>query len=103
MSSSSISDRRPSVFLSLAPTTSTSYPQGQTPKSRQSSTESTTTSPLTTDLLIETDSTVVAKRRASSISSDGSKSGLRFLKLGPVHDGEHLDGQKGDWHEVAVE
>jgi hypothetical protein len=101
MSSTSSSERRPSVFLSLAPATSDSYPQ--TPKPRQSSTESTTTTPLTADLLVNVDPTVAAKRRASSISSDGSKSGLRYLKLGPVHDGEHLDGQKGDWHEVAVE
>ncbi|RKU48296.1 hypothetical protein DL546_007573 [Coniochaeta pulveracea] len=103
MSSSSISDRRPSVFLSLAPATSNSYPQGQNSKSRQSSTESTAAPPLTTDLLIEAQSTPVAKRRASSISSDGSKSGVRILKLGPIHDGEHLDGQKGDWHEAVIE
>lgn len=98
--SSSTSDRRPSGFLSLAPTTSASYPQT---KSRQLSDSTTTPAPLTATLLTQVDPTAAAKRRTSSLSSDGSKSGLRFLKLSPVHDGEHLDGQKGDWHEVAVE
>lgn len=43
-------------------------------------------------------------RRTSSLSSTSSASGsgLRFLKLGPVQNGEHPDDCKGDFHEVAV-
>lgn len=96
--SSSTQIRAPSSFLSLAPTTSASYPQTPPPR---------TTPTLTTSALAQalagTDSD---KPRTSSLSSDGSNksgAGLRFLKLGPVHYGEHLDGAKGDWHEVAVE
>lgn len=44
-------------------------------------------------------------RRSSSLSSEGSSGSarkLRFLRLGPVHHGEHLEGD-GDWsEEVAV-
>lgn len=38
----------------------------------------------------------------SSDGSDSSKPSLRFLKLGPVHFGEHADGQRADWSEVLV-
>jgi hypothetical protein len=36
------------------------------------------------------------------MSSDGSagKARLRFLKLGPVHWGEHQGDHKEDWHEL---
>lgn len=76
-------DRRSMVFLSLAPTTSESYPSA--------STTAQNTTPKRP-----------AVRRTSSQSSAGSAGGLRFLTLGPVHYGEHPD-QKGDFHEVAVE
>ncbi|KAI5925029.1 hypothetical protein F4810DRAFT_708834 [Camillea tinctor] len=66
----------PTTFLSLAPTTSSSYPTTQD------------VTPANTS------------RRSSSLSSVGS---LRFLKLGPVHWGEHPGEHKGDFHEVAVE
>jgi hypothetical protein len=82
--------------LSLAPNTSDSFPKQKT-KQPEASTE-----PLTTEALAEV-SKVDAKRRTSSLSSDGSKSGFRFLKLGPVHYGEHQDESKGDYSEVAVE
>ncbi len=80
-------DQRPSKFLSLAPQTSASYPQ---PKKS-----------LAVDAIVKSE----VKRRSSSLSSDGTKSaaGLRFLKLSPVHWGEHLDGNQDDWNEVAVE
>ncbi|KAK3984886.1 hypothetical protein QBC44DRAFT_336178 [Cladorrhinum sp. PSN332] len=86
--------RRPSTFLSLAPSTSDSYPRKPQ------------TQPLTTEALAEINSVVAAQkqRRASSLSSDASKGQFRFLKLGPVHFGEHIDeNDKGDFHEVAVE
>lgn len=87
--------RRPSAFLSLAPKTSNSYPRLQRTKQ-----------PLTAEALakVATEDEASAetmKRRTSSLSSDGSK--LRFLKLGPVHWGEHQDDHKADFHEVAVE
>ncbi|KAL2154981.1 hypothetical protein VTH82DRAFT_3657 [Thermothelomyces myriococcoides] len=89
--------RRPSTFLSLAPSTSDSYPRTQRPKQ-----------PLTSEALAAATkqqdgptSDEATKRRSSSLSSDASKS--RFLKLGPVHWGEHQDDHKGDFYEVAVE
>lgn len=96
-----VADRRPSAFLSLAPKTSDSYPRTQRTKQ-----------PLTAEALAEatkqdeasasTDADADAtKRRASSLSSDASK--RRFLKLGPVHWGEHQDEHQADFHEVAVE
>jgi hypothetical protein len=87
--------RTPSTFLSLAPKTSESYPRTQRAKQ-----------PLTSEALAEATQQDAAsdeamKRRTSSLSSDGSK--FRFLKLGPVHWGEHQDDHKTDFHEVAVE
>ncbi|KAI1077381.1 hypothetical protein F5B20DRAFT_583378 [Whalleya microplaca] len=67
---------QPSTFLSLAPTTSSSYPTAQSIKPAHTS------------------------RRSSSLSSVGS---LRFLKLGPVHYGEHPGEHKEDYHDVAVD
>ncbi|KAK1755284.1 hypothetical protein QBC47DRAFT_361302 [Echria macrotheca] len=92
--------RRLSNFLSLAPNQSDSFPKQKT-KQPEVATEA-TTEPLTTEALADI-SKVDAKRRTSSLSSDGSKSGFRFLKLGPVHYGEHQDESKGDYSEVAVE
>ncbi|KAI0200875.1 hypothetical protein F4808DRAFT_460388 [Astrocystis sublimbata] len=73
---------RPFTFLSLAPETSASYPTAQ-------------------DI-----QPALHPRRSSSVSSGsslGSPRTLRVLKLGPVHYGEHTDGHKDDFHEVAVE
>jgi hypothetical protein len=100
--------RRPSGFLSLAPATSASYPRA--PKPRQPS-ETESTSSLTAAALVaeaakqSNDQLDSIKRRTSSLSSDGAKNpnGFRFLKLGPVHWGEHPGDHKADWHEVAVE
>ncbi|KAI1752216.1 hypothetical protein F4782DRAFT_530829 [Xylaria castorea] len=68
---------RPTTFLSLAPETSASYPTAQDIK------------PAT------------HPRRSSSVSSAGTIT-HRVLKLGPVHYGEHPDGHRDDFHEVAV-
>ncbi|GAW22698.1 hypothetical protein ANO14919_122410 [Xylariales sp. No.14919] len=70
---------RPTAFLSLAPETSASYPTARDIKP------------------------AAHPRRSSSVSSAGSTGGLRVLKLGPVHYGEHPDEHKEDFHEVAVE
>ncbi|KAI1362762.1 hypothetical protein F5Y08DRAFT_341388 [Xylaria arbuscula] len=70
---------RPVTFLSLAPETSSSYPTAQDIKP------------------------ALHPRRSSSVSSAGSTSSLRVLKLGPVHYGEHPDEHKEDFHEVAVD
>jgi hypothetical protein len=69
-------DVAPSAFLSLAPTTSSSYPQ--MPAS----------SP---DALPES-------RRSSSSSTTG----FRVLKLGPVYWGQHADDHKDDFHDVPA-
>lgn len=91
-------ERRPSTFLSLAPKTSDSYPRAQQQKSA-----AVPIKPLTAEALAEvaTGAADANKRRASSLSSDASK--FRFLKLGPVHWGEHRDEDKNDFYEVAVE
>ncbi|KAK4105697.1 hypothetical protein N658DRAFT_395610, partial [Parathielavia hyrcaniae] len=84
---------RPTTFLSLAPSTSDSYPRTQRAKQ-----------PLTAEALAQVAtpagdaSADAAKRRTSSLSSDASK--FRFLKLGPVHWGEHQDDDKSDLREV---
>ncbi|TGJ85933.1 hypothetical protein E0Z10_g2798 [Xylaria hypoxylon] len=70
---------RPTTFLSLAPETSASYPTAQDIKPAAN------------------------PRRSSSVSSASSVGGLRVLKLGPVHYGEHPDEHKEDFYEVAVE
>ncbi|KXH30357.1 hypothetical protein CNYM01_11211 [Colletotrichum nymphaeae SA-01] len=80
-----------SVFLSLAPTTSSSYPFRQQQQAAAAVTAATTT----------TTEPAPLKRRTSSMSSDGSN-GLRFLKLGPVHYGEHPDEHKSDWHPALL-
>jgi hypothetical protein len=67
---------KPKGFLSLAPTTSQSYPSAESIKP-------------------------AGPRRSSSTASEAKS--LRFLKLGPVHWGEHPDEHKEDFHEVAVE
>ncbi|KAK0731397.1 hypothetical protein B0H67DRAFT_597294 [Lasiosphaeris hirsuta] len=94
--------RRPSNFLSLAPSMSDSYPRQKPAIVAEKLT------PLTADALAEIPkkegaSMEVTKRRTSSLSSDGSKVAFRFLRLGPVHYGEHQDETKGDFFEVAVE
>lgn len=70
---------RPNTFLSLAPETSASYPTLQDIKP------------------------AAHPRRSSSVSSGSSTGGLRILKLGPVHYGEHPDEHKEDFYEIAVE
>ncbi|KAK2062392.1 hypothetical protein LY76DRAFT_589508 [Colletotrichum caudatum] len=70
-----------SVFLSLAPTTSSSYPFRAQPTAAEPA-------PI--------------KRRTSSVSSVASKNGAAWLKLGPVHYGEHADEHQSDWHPALL-
>ena len=110
-------ERRPSTFLSLAPTTSASYPSTplikapipQSPLQEPTQTPRNTRADLTPARLeavvaaapsAETiDSEPLKTRRSSSLSSDGSTQKKRFLKLGPVHFGEG----DGDWSEEVLE
>ena len=89
-------DRRPSTFLALAPKTSETYPS--VPKAKPAEAPV----PAAEQPVLSEEAT---KRRSSSLSSDGAKSasGFRFLKLGPVHWGEHPGDDKTDFHEVAIE
>ena len=41
--------------------------------------------------------------RASSLSSEGSNSSFRILKLAPVQQGEHIDSHKGDWYDFSMD
>ncbi|OAA62050.1 hypothetical protein SPI_04909 [Niveomyces insectorum RCEF 264] len=122
-------DKRPSVFLSLAPATSNSYPQPKkasaaaaaaatadatavsapvsTAPSGEDATATAAAAAAVTDAATTDDvAGDVKQRRSSSLSSTHSNkraSGLRFLKLGPVHWGEHLDDHQQDWCEAAIE
>jgi arginine/lysine/ornithine decarboxylase len=92
------------TFLSLAPTTSASYPlMKSTPVAKTTAAES---KPAMTEAALVLATPVVPgeevtkTRRSSSLSSDGSlMQKRRFLKLGPVHSGEG----SGDWSEEVVE
>jgi len=89
-------EARPHTFLSLAPTTSASYPltpAAKSPSPKSPAAAPVLPSPETIDELLKT-------RRSSSLGSDAS-SKRRYLKLGPVHFGEG-DG-KGDWSEDVLE
>lgn len=111
--------RRPSNFLPLAPATSDSYPR-QRPRQMSESQiikplqltagppveESMPLSPAQSQQQLS-EAVAVKTRRTSSMSSDGSSSGrsarLRYLKLGPVHWGEHQDESQADWHEIEAD
>jgi hypothetical protein len=101
-SSSPRVERRLSEFLSLAPATSDSYPQAQKSLKQQpkvaSAAPASAPQPLTEGALDATKTAAApsetqAKRRTSSMSSDGT----RFLRLGPVHWGEHMGDHQGDF------
>ncbi|KAH8179414.1 hypothetical protein LIA77_00933 [Sarocladium implicatum] len=83
---------RPMNFLSLAPATSSSYPQPQTQRLPVLEGSAIASGSL------EGDIRPAVQRRSSSVSSTGFK----ILKLGPVHWGEHLgdDAQKSDFVDV---
>jgi hypothetical protein len=108
-------ERQAPRFLSLAPTTSASYPstpaaKSPTPQSpHQAATEipnytsadptaarSITPSVIPSAAVIDG---TLKMRRSSSLSSDGSTQKRRFLKLGPVHFGESKD----DWSEEVID
>lgn len=98
--------RRPSTFLSLAPTTSASYPTQQRSSSITSLSQETAApkeGEVATEAIASATITDTMHRRSSSSASstDGSVVGQRYLKLGPVHWGEG-DG-KGDWSESIAE
>jgi hypothetical protein len=84
-------EHRPLVFLTLTPLTSDAYPA---PLKRPSS----ATSP-------SSPSTGAARRRSSvtSNSSQDAQKRFRFLKLGPVSNGSHMDEHKEDYHEVDAD
>jgi hypothetical protein len=102
-------EARPHTFLSLAPTTSASYPvnpitkspvpkspvQAPTDPTAAAATQATTPAVPAPSALEE----ALKTRRSSSLSSDASGK-RRFLKLGPVHFGEG-DGN-GDWSEDVL-
>jgi hypothetical protein len=98
--------RRPSTFLSLAPTLSASYPTRKPstpPKSPESAPVQTSENAIPAEPTAEVVQAAIKVRRSSSSTSDGSASGAgpqRFLKLGPVHWGEG-DGT-GDWSELSI-
>lgn len=71
-------ERRQSTFLSLAPSTSSSYPRVQASRASVS----------------EGEAPVEVPRRKSSPTAP------KILKLGPVHWGEHLSEHKDDFHEI---
>ncbi|EFW99463.1 hypothetical protein CMQ_7831 [Grosmannia clavigera kw1407] len=114
-------DRQPSFFLSLAPATSASYPRPKkavvapvgaavaaavSEKKELSDSTTVVAAAMTSVEEAVPEKTSVKQRRSSSLSSsDSIKSGpvFRFLKLGPVHWGEHLDDHQQDWNEVAIE
>jgi hypothetical protein len=103
----------PLTFLSLAPTTSASYP---VPKPRTTPVptaiaksvlieESASTEPpakkTVTEVLTAEEinaSLALKHRRTSSMTSQGSGS-VRFLRLGPIHDG---DDHSNDWSEEVL-
>ncbi|PHH67044.1 hypothetical protein CDD81_4439 [Ophiocordyceps australis] len=70
------SDRGSFTFLSLAPVTSSSYPQ----------------------LSANRPATAASSASPSRRSSIASTTGNKVLKLGPVHWGEHLDDHKDDFY-----
>jgi hypothetical protein len=78
-------ERRPTVFLTLAPAMSSTFPQSPKPSVPGNAEQPKPTA-----------------RRTSSMSSDG-KPTFRILKLGPVHYGDHAGDHKEDWHDVVIE
>ncbi|CZS98958.1 uncharacterized protein RAG0_07493 [Rhynchosporium agropyri] len=86
-------------FLSLAPTTSASYPLMKASPAAKA--VSSGNQPAVADEALVTAAMPIEKnRRSSSLSSDGSlMQKRRFLKLGPVHFGV----SEGDWSEEVVE
>ena len=109
--------RQQPLFLSLAPTTSASYPSNpavkspapQSPLQASADTPNNTMADPTPAKALNTTPAMpsaavidetVKTRRSSSLSSNESSQKRRFLKLGPVHFGE---GGKGDWSEEVVD
>jgi len=87
----------PHSFLTLAPTTSASYPT--TPLIKSPATTSPAQQPTKNVAAESLDELLLKTRRSSSLGSDASGK-RRYLKLGPVHFGEG-DGT-GDWSEDVL-
>jgi len=87
-------------FLSLAPTTSASYPtMAKAPKSPAYKPVATADAIEATTPVLPVVDAEHKTRRSSSLSSNGSlMAKKRFLKLGPVHFGEG----DGDWSEEVI-
>lgn len=77
---------RPMTFLTLAPATSSSYPQPQRPRAP------------TLEAVEGAPERPAGLQRRSS--SSASSTGFRILKLGPVHWGEHPEDNKTDFVDV---
>ena len=99
-------ERRAHTFLSLAPTTSASYPstplvknQVQNPGNTQTRTLQPVVAPAVPNPAVINEA--LKTRRSSSLGSEASAK-RRFLKLGPVHYGEHQGGEAGDWSEDVL-
>jgi len=102
----------PHSFLSLAPTTSDSYPVSRKIKAVVEAPKA----PIAEDGQADITLAIISvpqlsgiemfnASRSSSMSSEASNASSsqrkRFLKLGPVHDGEHAD-DNGDWSEEVI-
>ena len=102
----------PHSFLSLAPTTSASYPVSR----KNNPASEAAKAPITEDGQVDIPLAIISvpqvsghemlnASRSSSMSSEASNASpsqrKRFLRLGPVHDGEHAD-ENGDWSEKVI-
>jgi len=96
-SSSSFKVDRPlGDFLTLAPTVSASYPTKE-------QAESPVSTALSSPDPAASAGNAFGRRRSSTTSSSSSQpQSLRFLKLAPVHYGQHVGQENVDFHEVAT-
>lgn len=95
----------PHSFLSLAPTTSASYPASRQVKPAVEAEKAPVADDGQAAILQVSGHEMLNASRSSSMSSEASNASSsqrkRFLRLGPVHDGEHAD-ENGDWSEEVI-
>jgi len=102
----------PHNFLPLSPTTSAFYPVSRKIKPAVEAAKATTAEDKQADITLSIISAPQVSgqemwnaSRSSSMSSEASCASpgqrQRFLRLGPVHDGEHAD-ENGDWSEEVI-
>lgn len=84
----------PSSFLTLAPSTSSSYPRRHASVDSNASDESVSAARPAAPAARPTAAAAAAPRHNSIAAMRGQP---RMLKLGPVHWGEHLGENKGDF------